>query len=67
MLKILNNGYQLGCANRDLVLFQQSPGDFRVEIMDFKGSLGIGTLFVPIPRLSTLEDYCFNSKVYDFT
>ena len=31
--------------------FLACPGDFRIEIMDFKCSLGIGTKSFPIPRL----------------
>ena len=43
--------YTLGSAIKNLGLFSKSPGDFRIEKMDFYSSLGRSTPGVLLPRL----------------
>ena len=44
-------GFTLGSAIKNLGLFSKSPGDFRIEKMDFYSSLGSSTPGVLLPRL----------------
>ena len=48
----------MGSAIKNLGLFSKSPGDFKMETMDFLGSLGIGTKNVLIPRLPEKSILC---------
>ena len=41
----------IGSAIKNLGLFSKSPGDFRIEKMDFYSSLGRSTPGVLLPRL----------------
>ena len=45
------NVLKLGSAIKNLGLFSKSPGDFRIEKMDFYSSLGRSTPGVLLPRL----------------
>ena len=49
--KILADLSTLGSAIKNLGLFSKSPGDFRIEKMDFYSSLGRSTPGVLLPRL----------------
>ena len=43
--------FALGSAIKNLGLFSKSPGDFRIEKMDFYSSIGRSTPGVLLPRL----------------
>ena len=49
--EIVQCGSRLGSAIKNLGLFSKSPGDFRIEKMDFYSSLGRSTPGVLLPRL----------------
>ena len=51
MKTVSMSGYRIGSVIKNLGLFSKSPGDFRIEKMDFYSSLGRSTPGVLLPRL----------------